>query len=97
MATTQSIVSATTSTAIALGADVTRKYLYIRNYSDATLNPGQITFWVAFGKVATVGTGGEMEFPAGFEFTWDVAGEVPLESINVITSTGSEKGCVVTQ
>ena len=97
MATTQNTIAATNVDSVAMGADATRRWLYIRNYSSATLNVGQTTMFVAFGKIATAGTGGELEIVAGGEYMWEVVGEIPLEAVHVITASGGANGCVMSQ
>src|SRR5882672_2323064 len=76
-------------------ARIERRALYIRNYSASTG-----TMWIAFGKDATAGSGGEMELIPSGEYNWNgllppLQGNVPLESISIIVSGGTATGCIV--
>lgn len=101
MATQHFKINATGVSSVAAPADVNRISLYIRNYSGS----GQ-TVWVAFGQVATAGTNGEMELVPGAEYAFGSTTfpnntlplkAYPTESVNVITSTGTATGCIVTE
>lgn len=106
MATKQTAINATNVDSTVLSQDLTRRYLYLRNYSTS----GQ-TMWIAFGKAATAGTAGELEMVAGGEYVFggplppNVANlpqsfflpVCPTEEVHVITSTGTATGAAMTQ
>jgi hypothetical protein len=113
MATTQSLITATSVAATTVALDSTRRMLHIKNYF---YQPGTTTaqtgvIYVAFGKVATLGTAGELELIPGGEYTYGgplppnkqtlpggfILPVCPQEYISVITATGTMYGFVMTQ
>src|SRR5271168_3835210 len=117
MATKQFVISANTGAAVTItgqlpsGANPDARSIYIRNYANAIVNPGQGSMWVAFGAVATAGTNGEMEIVPGDEYSYggplppstlNLPGgtrlpNCPTEFISVISTGGTAVGCVVVQ
>ena len=105
MATTQTPIALTGSAVTvvpAIGA-ILRQYMAIQNY---VASPG--TMYVAFGKVATAGTAGEWELPAGATIAWGnpppgvispsviFAGVAPpQESVSIINSGGNANGGIM--
>lgn len=105
MSTQQFPITATTTAAIFAAADKNRNSMYIRNYGDPTVNPGQVSMWVAFGKVATVGTAGEMEIVPGAEYSFGPSllpnnttplKGYPQEFVSIITASSTAVGCIMT-
>jgi hypothetical protein len=100
------IVAGTSSTQIA-SANSGRRSLFVQNYAESGS-----AMYIAFGQPATAGTNGELEIPAGQNFSWGgrlampanppstgptLAPACPTESINVIVASGSASGAVITQ
>jgi len=88
MATSQSIVSASSTAATVLAPDPNRRYLKIRNYTDS----GQ-TIWIAFGKAATCGTAGEEELLPAYTFEYGVTRLIPPNGLNAANETFPQPNC----
>lgn len=85
----------------ALSADPNRVFLYLRNYQSSTNN-----IYVSFGPgPATAGTNGELELTPGEQLQFGAnyqstnippyySNNCPLDSINIVTATGTALGCV---
>jgi hypothetical protein len=107
MATLHTAILAGTSSAQVAAANSSRRSLFVQNYAESGT-----PMYIAFGQAATAGTNGELEIPAGQNFSWGgtlampanppstgptLAPACPTESINVIVASGSASGAVITQ
>jgi len=107
MATVHTPILAVGSSTQVAGANSGRRSLFVQNYAESS-----VSMYVAFGQPATAGTNGELEIPAGQNFSWGgtlampanppstgptLAPACPTESINVVVASGSASGAVITQ
>lgn len=104
MTTQLPIAAIAGSSTVVTATDNTRRFLYLRNYTGSA-----DTLWIAFGRPATAGSNGELELAPGEEISFggklesNLVGQptafqqnCPVESINVIATSTTATGCVLT-
>lgn len=101
MATIQTPINVGT-TAVQVVGGRARRGLWIQSYSTGDFG-GNASMFVAFGKVATAGSGGELEITAGGVYVFGASGSVltfgelpvcPTEYISIITISGTALGAI---